>query len=221
MVLSSCYDGFCSLSAPTICYCFGTSPKFSMEILLCEPHTSVVLHCLLIFFFVSLSEKIFSLVTSFYIGSSFVRMYSLRLFSSASTHSLMLSNLLPLYTFLSVTFQYSILDIVHHSLSSIFYACITIFVIFCIVQSIMPALYQITPTAHALILWIIYFDYSFDLTSFVTLLRYSFSSFSFSSLCLTWSSCVSSPFCSFNSSQFFIHPLFQLVSTFHFFKYHR
>ena len=182
MVLSSCYDGFCSLSAPTICYCFGTSPKFSMEILLCEPHTSVVLHCLLIFFFVSLSEKIFSLVTSFYIGSSFVRMYSLRLFS---------------------------------------YACISIFVIFCIVQSIMPALYQITPTAHALILWIIYFDYSFDLTSFVTLLRYSFSSFSFSSLCLTWSSCVSSPLCSFNSSQFFIHPRFQLVSTFHFFKYHR
>ena len=64
---------------------------------------------------------------------------------------------------------------------------LSIFLLSCIVKSIVPALCQMTPTVHVIVLSIIFFEYSFELTSFFTLLRY-FQIF-FIALCLIWLSC--------------------------------
>ena len=53
-----------------------------------------------------------------------------------------------------------------------YFVCSSIFLLSCIVKSIVPALCQMTPTVHVIILSIIFFEYSFELTSFFTILRY-------------------------------------------------
>ena len=121
----------------------------------------------------------FFLLISFDIGSSFAFMYLLRLFICASTHFSTMSNPLPP----SYLFKYN--------LPTFYLGCSATFIVIIIrvlisILSISCIAQSMTPTTHMLILSIIFFEYSFDSTSFFTLLRYSSSSFS---LYLIWSSC--------------------------------
>ena len=72
-------------------------------------------------FFVSSSDKMFSLLSSFNIGFSFVLMYSVSLFLSSSTHfSTLIILLPPSYLFKCNLLKSSILDVVHHLLPLFF-----------------------------------------------------------------------------------------------------
>ena len=112
-----------------------------------------------------------------------------RLFVSATTHSSKLSNLLPPSHFFEYSLPTFSLGCSAPFINIIFCIQVSILLKFCIVQFIMPALHGMTPTAHMSILSITFFEYSFDSSSFLTLLRYSSSNFSFIYLCLIWSSC--------------------------------
>ena len=220
------YISSLAISMIFFCYCFGTFLNLSSRLFYVNP---LILSSCIIFrysSFASSSDKILSLFTSFNIGAVFLLMYALSLFVFARTHFSMLNSPLPP----SYLFKYNLstFDGGCSAPFGVIILCVllSIFLLSCIVKSIVPALCQMTPTVHVIVLSIIFFEYSFELTSFFTLLRY-FQIF-FIALCLIWLSCsiskylypavsisfISSLSGSFHSSECFILPCC-LVNTLH------